>query len=125
MIKNISCLRCNNEMKFLKTENIQLGKTGLFFRDLSNLVAGSLLVDIYVCPKCRKIEFFFSDGFEFFSSDQLGLSSSDDIESFTTDDFNFLSADETVEDLPQVQCPECGKWHDFDYRKCPFCNHKY
>lgn len=24
-------------------------------------------------------------------------------------------------DLPQKKCPKCGKSHDFDYPKCPYC----
>jgi len=27
--------------------------------------------------------------------------------------------------LPQRQCPHCGKTHDFDYPQCPFCGHTY
>lgn len=29
------------------------------------------------------------------------------------------------EALPQRKCPKCGKEHDFDYPKCPFCDHIY
>jgi hypothetical protein len=30
--------------------------------------------------------------------------------------------DAIVDDsLPQRQCPQCGKQHDFDYPKCPHC----
>jgi transcriptional regulator with XRE-family HTH domain len=25
--------------------------------------------------------------------------------------------------LPQRQCPQCGKLHDFDYPQCPFCGY--
>jgi len=25
--------------------------------------------------------------------------------------------------LPQRKCPRCGKSHDFDYPKCPFCGY--
>ena len=28
-------------------------------------------------------------------------------------------------ELPQKQCPNCGKTHDFDYPKCPFCKYEY
>ena len=28
-------------------------------------------------------------------------------------------------DLPQKQCPQCGKGHDFDYPRCPYCGHDY
>lgn len=30
-----------------------------------------------------------------------------------------------LEDLPQKECPGCGKKHDFDYPKCPFCGFDY
>ncbi len=29
------------------------------------------------------------------------------------------------EDLLQRKCPKCGKTHDFDYPKCPYCYHEY
>ena len=29
------------------------------------------------------------------------------------------------EELPQRQCPRCGKSHDFDYPQCPFCDYHY
>ena len=32
-------------------------------------------------------------------------------------------SDEGGDSLPQVTCPNCGKEHDFDYPKCPHCNH--
>ena len=38
----------------------------------------------------------------------------------------FFLADNSPEDsLPQKQCPNCGKVHDFDYPKCPFCKYDY
>ena len=34
--------------------------------------------------------------------------------------------DAIVDDtLPQKKCPKCGKEHDFDYPKCPYCDHEY
>lgn len=29
------------------------------------------------------------------------------------------------DELPQRQCPQCGKRHDFDYPKCPHCEFDY
>lgn len=29
------------------------------------------------------------------------------------------------DELPQRKCPRCGKHHDFDYPKCPYCSHDY
>lgn len=37
----------------------------------------------------------------------------------------FFMAEALEEELPQKQCPKCGKKHDFDYPQCPFCKHSY
>ena len=37
----------------------------------------------------------------------------------------FFTAEETTSGLPQKRCPKCGKQHDFDYPKCPFCKYDY
>ena len=37
----------------------------------------------------------------------------------------FILADDKEEGLPQKQCPNCGKRHDFDYPRCPFCKYDY
>lgn len=37
----------------------------------------------------------------------------------------FFLSDSGNEGLLQKQCPNCGKWHDFDYPKCPFCKYDY
>ena len=37
----------------------------------------------------------------------------------------FFLAQTDQEGLPQKQCPKCGKRHDFDYPKCPFCKYDY
>lgn len=93
MENSILCLRCNREMKHIRREKIQFGQTGWILGDLPNLLAGAMEVDIYNCPKCKKLEFFLADARE--------------------------------EGLPQKQCPNCGKQHDFDYPKCPFCKYNY
>ena len=91
-MNDIDCVRCGQKMSYIKTEKLQLGQTGWLLGDLPNLLAGAMEVDIYACPKCRKIEFFLADD---------------------------------KEELPQKQCPKCGKRHDFDYPKCPFCGYDY
>ncbi|MBO5968391.1 MAG: hypothetical protein J6S14_07820 [Clostridia bacterium] len=82
-------------MQYLSRERIQLGKTGWVLGDLPNLLSGALEVQICVCPKCRKLEFFLA-------------------ENETLDD-----------ETPKKTCPECGTVHDFDYPKCPKCKHEY
>lgn len=94
MENEMSCLRCGSEMNHIGTEKLQLGQTGWILGDLPNLLAGSMEVDIFSCPNCRKLEFF-------------------------------VANNEEEEALPQKKCPNCGKLHDFDYPKCPFCKHNY
>lgn len=36
-----------------------------------------------------------------------------------------FQAEAPSDDLPQKECPACGKKHDFDYPKCPYCGHDY
>ncbi len=93
-MRKMECLRCKAPMRFIKTEKIQLGQTGWIMGDLSNLISGAMEVDIYSCQDCGKIEFF--------------------------------QAEEGIQEdtMPQVKCPHCGKMHDFDYPKCPFCKFK-
>ncbi|MCL2754105.1 MAG: DUF6019 family protein [Oscillospiraceae bacterium] len=33
--------------------------------------------------------------------------------------------EESDDDTPQKECPQCEKAHDFDYPKCPHCAHEY
>ena len=91
----MKCLRCGEDMQYLSREKLQLGKTGWVLGDLPNLLSGALEVQIFVCPKCRKLEFFLA-------------------ENETLDD-----------ETPKKTCPECGTVHDFDYPKCPKCKHEY
>ena len=91
----MKCLRCGEDMQYLSREKLQLGKTGWVLGDLPNLLSGALEVQILVCPKCRKLEFFLA-------------------ENETLDD-----------DTPKKTCPDCGTVHDFDYPKCPKCKHEY
>ncbi len=64
MKNNIVCLRCDREMKHIRTEKLQLGQTGWILGDFPNLLAGAMEVDIYSCPECRKLEFFLADAIE-------------------------------------------------------------
>ena len=58
MANQLSCLRCGAWMRFIKCEKFQLGQTGWVLGDLPNLFAGAMEIEIYVCPKCGKIELF-------------------------------------------------------------------
>ena len=60
-MRKLTCLRCDGIMEHVGRENLQLGRTGWILGDLPNLLAGALNVDIYLCPKCGKMEFFHSN----------------------------------------------------------------
>ena len=94
-MKQLQCLRCESVMHFLGEENIQLGKTGLILGGLPNLLAGAMKVAIYICPSCKKLEFFACE------------------------------EEREQDVLPQKTCPKCGTVHDFDYPKCPKCKYTY
>lgn len=95
MERKISCLRCQTPMRYISDEKIQLGQTGWLLGDLPNLLSGALEVAIYTCPSCRKIELF-----------QTMQEACDNA-------------------IAQQTCPNCGKMHDMDYPKCPFCKYSY
>ncbi len=97
MKRNLKCLRCETEMVYIGAEEFQLGKTSFLWGDLPNLLAGAITMEIYYCPKCRKVEFF--------STDKL------------------LAEDE--DKIAQKTCPKCKLQHDMDYPKCPHCGHDY
>ena len=94
MVKKILCLRCHREMSLIRQEHLQLGKTSWIFGDLDNLFAGGLAVDILCCPECGKLEFFRC---------------------------NWSGLREEDGHIAQTTCTRCGKKHDLDDPKCPFC----
>ena len=57
-MKTIHCPRCRERLEFAGEETFQLGSAGLLTGILSNIAAGGLKAEIYVCPKCGKMEFF-------------------------------------------------------------------
>lgn len=97
LISKTQCLRCEGKMESIGVEKIQLGQTG-WLSNVSNLLAGALEVEIFICNKCGKIEFF-----QEYSSEVR----------------------EGTDKIEQVNCPRCGRKHDMDYPKCPFCKYDY
>jgi hypothetical protein len=45
-------------MEYMGTERMQLGKSGFFTDNLSNILSGAMTVSIYECPQCGKLELF-------------------------------------------------------------------
>jgi len=120
-MRKLTCLRCDAKMGYVKTEQFQLGRTGIFIGDLSNLMAGSLEMEIYSCPKCGKYEFFRP-------LDETQLNEDDTLEEMETGlppDADCKIVSVSRDGMPQVRCPACGKIHDFDYPRCPHCDHPY
>ena len=97
MSKIRKCANCSKDMTFLGEEQIQLGQVGFMLGHLSNLLAGSLDVEIWECPACDKIDFY-----------RQGSSKQDEDEGH----------------MPQVICCKCGRKHDLDDPQCPGCGLK-
>ena len=117
-MRELNCLRCGREMTFVRKEKLQLGQTGMFWGDLPNILAGALEVEIYACHKCGKLEFMMP-GFPV---------EEEETPEFTEEellDANANIVGVSMEGIPQVRCPRCGRRHDFDYPQCPHCQHTY
>ena len=117
------CLRCDAPMKFGMQQKFQLGQTGFLLGDWPNLLAGALELEVWFCPKCGKVEFFVPG-----SSNRPEHHE----ESAQSGEFDFVSSvvNESIEavsaeGIPQKKCPICGREHDFDYPRCPYCKHDY
>ena len=93
------CGNCRTHLQFLKREKLQLGQTGWVLGDLPNLWAGAQELEFWVCPACRKLEFYVPEGQEPEQEDEDGA-------------------------MAQTACPVCGAQHDLDDPKCPRCGAK-
>ena len=91
------CGNCRSELNFLKREHIQLGRHGFVFGDLAHLLTGAQDLEFWVCPNCRKLEFYVPEG---------------------------AVEPEEADTMAQVACPVCGAQHDLDDPKCPRCGAK-
>ena len=117
------CLRCDAAMKFGMQQKFQLGKTSFLLGDWPNLMAGALELEVWVCPTCGKVEFVVP------GSSELPLKQEEPAQ---TEEFDYVGSmvnegiDAVSKDgMPQKKCPTCGREHDFDYPRCPYCKHDY
>ena len=116
-MRKIECLRCGCAMKFGMQQKFQLGQTGFLLGDWPNLLAGALELEVWFCPKCGKAEFFVpGSGVREPETEEF-----DFVGSMVHQDIDAVSAD----GMPQKKCPTCGKAHDFDYPRCPYCKDDY
>ena len=81
--------------------------------DLPNLFVGAMEIEIYVCPKCGKLEFFQPGSDKFAGTADEAKTGS-----------GYLPPD-APGGLPRKKCPVCGAVLDFDYGRCPYCEHEF
>ena len=117
------CLRCDAPMKFGMQQKFQLGQTSFILGDWPNLLAGALELEVWFCPKCGKVEFFVpgSSGRHEHNQEPTQTAEFDFVGSVVSEGIDAVSP----EGMPQKKCPTCGKEHDFDYPRCPYCKHDY
>ena len=95
MLGERRCSNCGRALRFMKREDLQLGRTGWILGDLPNLFAGALDVEIWACPDCGKLEFYLARQEE---GEESGIA--------------------------RVKCPRCGQSYEMDSPKCPHCGAK-
>ena len=61
-MRKLKCLRCGEDMLFVRREDFQLGRTGWILGDWPNLLAGAMELDVYACKGCGKVELFLPEG---------------------------------------------------------------
>ena len=123
-MRKTKCLRCDARMKFGMQQKFQMGQTSFLLGDWPNLMAGALELEVWFCPKCGKVEFFVPG-----STQNLPVKQPEPVQ---TEEFDYVGSmvnegiDAISKDgMPQKKCPTCGKEHDFDYPRCPYCKHDY
>lgn len=66
MEKQFECLRCKEQMEYLKEYRFDSQDNNRGFLGALFDVEEHLIFDVYVCPKCRHTEFFFTGSREGF-----------------------------------------------------------
>ena len=119
-MRELNCLRCGAQMQFGMQQKFQMGEASFLFGDWPHWLAGSLELEIWFCADCGKVEFFVPGSGK--RTPKQGMHDEDDPEAAVINEtIDFVSMD----GMPQKKCPVCGRNHDFDYPKCPYCNHNY
>jgi len=124
------CPACTSRLHLLAREDIQLGKQS-FWHDWNHLLHGSLDVEIYICPRCGRLEFYApletvmareEENKHTQPGEIVAYKCADCGKILTTDMRCCPNCGETDRVMvPQIRCPHCGAIHDFDDPKCPVC----
>jgi len=56
-----NCLGCNSKLKFAGTKAFREGTNWGMLGDFGEFFDGHLSLEMYVCPKCLRVEFFVSE----------------------------------------------------------------
>ena len=123
-MRKTKCLRCDARMKFGMQQKFQMGQTSFLLGDWPNLIAGALEREVWFCPMCGKGEFFVPGSTQNLPVKQPEPAQTEEFDyvgSMVNEGIDALSKD----GMPQKKCPTCGKEHDFDYPRCPYCKHDY
>ena len=123
-MRKTKCLRCDARMKFGMQQKFQMGQTSFLLGDWPNLIAGALELEVWFCPKCGKVEFFVPGSTQNLPVKQPEPAQNEEFDyvgSMVNEGIDAVSKD----GMPQKKCPTCGREHDFDYPRCPYCKHDY
>ena len=116
-MRNVKCSCCGGQMRFMMQEKFQKGDMGPWVGDINFSMQGGFEMAVYSCPGCGKLEFFLPDE----DKDLYAAEENEEIPPEIGQDIVGVSMD----GVPQVRCPKCGKRHDFDYPRCPRCDYEY
>ena len=116
-MKQLKCLRCGGAMKFAMQQKFQMGEAGFLTGDWPHLLAGALELEVWFCPDCGKAEFFVPGS----GKRREEEPEFDFVGSMVSEGIDAISES----GMPLKKCPTCGREHDFDYPRCPYCKHDY
>ena len=119
-MRKLKCLRCGGQMKFGMQQKFQMGQAGFLVGDWPHWLAGSLELEVWFCPDCGKVEFFVP-GSRNRQAEQESRGEFDFVGSMVNEGIDSVDPG----GMPQKKCPTCGREHDFDFPKCPYCKHDY
>ena len=125
-MRNVKCTCCGGKMGFMMQKKFQKGDMGIFVGDIDFSMQGGFEMAVYSCPGCGKLEFFLPDE----DKDLYAAEENEDL--FAAEEYEVIPPEigqdivgVSMDGVPQVRCPKCGKRHDFDYPRCPRCDYEY